>query len=104
MRPIERMNFNGESAAEIKRLQDNVIRSVNPIAKVSLLDGRLIGPIALTTTFQPIAHGLGRPYLGWFIVDQDAAAAPYSDFSWTQKSTSISMKSTVSLNVYLWVF
>ncbi len=104
MRPVERMNFSGESAAEIKRLQDNVIRAVNPISKVPTLDGVLIGPFSLTTSFQPIAHGLGRQYLGWQVTRNNASATVWEDFTWNAQTASISMRASAACTVYLWVF
>jgi hypothetical protein len=104
MKPAERMNFNDGSAAELKRLQDNILRAVNPITGIPILDGRIIGPIAVTTSFQPVNHGLGRQFMGWWPVRIDANAVLFEDFSWAQQTTSISLRASAGCNVYLWVF
>lgn len=104
MRSVERLNFNGDAAPELKRLQDNIIRSVNPVVKVPVIDGVLIGPFSLTTSFQPIAHGLGRQYLGWDVKRINASATVWEDFTWNAQTASIYMRASAACTVYLWVF
>lgn len=105
LKKTERMNFLGENAQEIKRLQDNVSRVVDPMTEIPLLDGRLIGPITLTNTFSPVSHGLGRPYLGYLTVRVGNANVVSEDYSWTQKATSARLRcSSGTAVVYLWVF
>lgn len=103
-KPVERINFKGDSAEELKRLQDSVIRAVNPLAALPLLDGQIIGPIALGTVFQSVNHLLSRQYLGWIVVRNNAAAIVTEDFNSISQSTSISLKASVAATVYLWVF
>lgn len=105
-RPVERINFPGddEVTGSIKRLQDSVIRAVNPLTSLPILDGILVGPVTLGTTFAPVSHGLGRQYLGWFVARNNALATVCEDFTAANQSITISMKASAAATVYLWVF
>lgn len=105
-RPVERINFAGDddTTANIKRLQDSVIRAVNPITALPILDGLIIGPITLGTLFAPVNHTLGRQYLGWFVTRSNALATVCEDFTATNQNVTISMKASAAATVYLWVF
>lgn len=104
MRTVERMNFSGEAAPELKRLQDNVIRAVDPLTRSSIVDGVLVGPVPLTTSFAPVAHGLGRQFRGWIVIRNDTSATAWEDFTWNAQAASISMRASAACSVYLWVF
>jgi len=104
MRTIERLNFTGEAATDLKRLQDATVRALDPVVRVPTLDGVLLGPIALTTTLAPVNHGLGRAFLGWQVVRINASATVWEDFAATQQTASISMRASVACSIYLWVF
>lgn len=104
MRTLERLNFIGDAAPELKRLQDNVIRAVNPLSGSAVVDGVLIGPISLTTSFQPVAHKLGRQYRGWQVIRTNASATVWEDFTWNAQDATIYMRASATCTVYLWVF
>lgn len=104
MRALEKQNYSGPGAAEIKRLQDSVARSLDPLSTVPTLNGNKLGPIALGTSFAPVNHGLGRAYLGWQVIRIDANATVWEDFTWNGMTGSISMRASAACNVYLWVF
>ena len=104
MRALEKQNFTGPSASEIKRLQDNVSRAIDPLSAVPTLDGVQVGPVALGTSFAPVNHGLGRAYLGWQVIRIDASATVWEDFTWNGTRGSINMMASAACNVYLWVF
>lgn len=101
---MERQGFVGEAAPELRRLQDNVIRAVNPIASVPTLSGVLVGPVSIGTSFAPVNHGLGRQYQGWQVVRINANATVWEDFAWSGQTRSISMQASAACTVYLWVF
>jgi hypothetical protein len=101
---VDRLNFTGDSAEEIKRLQDSVIRSVNPLCAVPLIDGVLLGPVNLTTTLTPVNHGLGRQFIGWHVRRINANATVWEDFTWAQQKSSILMRASSNCQVYLWVY
>ncbi len=105
LKKLERVNFPGNDSQDVKRLQDIVSRAVDPITTVPILDGRIIGPITLTSVAQPVNHGLGRQYLGWILIRVASSAAVSEDINWSQQTTSISMRcSAGTVVVYLWVF
>ena len=104
IKPVERINFDGESAPELKRLQDSIIRAVNPIAALALLNGTLVGPVALTTSFASVNHGLGRVYQGWIVTRSNALVTVAENMLATNQNLAISLKASANATIYLWVF
>jgi|SRR6187399_736717 len=49
----------------VNRLQDNVSDSFKPILSNKLLDGTIVQVSLQTNVDQNVAHGLGRPYVGF---------------------------------------
>jgi hypothetical protein len=59
---------------ELMRVQDAVAESVNVLNDALLAEARLVVGIAVTSgSPTAVAHGLGRPVQGWFVVDADGA-------------------------------
>lgn len=73
------------------------------LEKNPLLDGLLLKDLSIGTTDTDIVHGLGRPYVGWFVVRRTSAADIYEG---TQTNTSqyltliASSAATVSIYVF----
>ena len=104
MKPVERRNYRGPSADEIKQLQDSVARAVDPIARVALLDGVVVTTFLASGTFTNVAHGLGRPYQGWIVIGIDGNATVREDTTALRKDLFISMSPSAGCTVKLWVF
>lgn len=62
------------SNAELMRVQDAVAEVISPLAKVPLLDARVIKAAQIGTSATGIDHGLGREPLGWFVIDKSQTA------------------------------
>ena len=105
MKPVERHNFRDEDALapQLKRLQDSVIRAVNPIAAVPLLDGVLL-TVTLGTSFAPVNHMLGRQYASWMPAGLQADARVWEDPTWNQQTSSISLRASAAVTLKIWVF
>ena len=105
MRNIERLNFNGQSSPDLKRLQDSVLRALSPLTRVPTLNGVLIGPVEISSTaFTTVPHKLGRKFQGWQITRIDTNATVWEDFTAPRQGTSVSLRASSTCNVYLWVF
>jgi len=56
-------------------VQDSVAEVFNSISKAPMLDTKLVTNVVVGTTATPIDHGLGRPLLGWIVVDRTINAS-----------------------------
>lgn len=95
----------GALTPEVKSLQDATDRALRPLTKCSLVGGRLIKDVEISTgTPLLIDHKLGRdPY--WIVVGKSAEADV-----WDSQASNDTPKRTLVLNasadvtVQLWVF
>jgi hypothetical protein len=94
-----------ERAADPARFQDSVIRTVNPVLLSLILQGRQLGPLSLTTSFQNFEHGLGRP-ANWIVTDIDASATVWRDSDTNNPDVTnyLRLRASATATVYLWVF
>ena len=115
---FDRIN-SGDNALD--RVQGNVAKAIDPVLSVALLDGRLVEddvvagalvPITLSTTPKDVAHGLGREYRGWIVVDKNANAdvwvdpptgTPLVDPN-PDRALFIRLDASAAVTVKLWVF
>ena len=76
------------------------------IIRVPILQGRLVESVDLTSTFQDVAHGLGRPAVGYIVVGStDGASIKRDKASERNPSQTIRLATdTGSDTVDLWVF
>jgi hypothetical protein len=85
---------------------DAVAVTFDEIAAVSLLDGQLVGPIAIATTDTRVRHGLGQRAQGYFLVKAPAdvrifdGATPEA----TDPANFITLRASSAQTVTLWVF
>ena len=86
----------------LNRIQDGIIREVNPVLANVLLRGRLLEDVAVATSSTAVSHGLGRPPKGWIVVDQNVAAHVHSPSASTDKFLYLIAGSAATLS--LWVF
>jgi len=88
---------------DLDRIQTNVDASIRSVSNNVLLRGRQV-----TTTFvsgtNRVAHGLGRDWQGWFIVDSTSAGDLFSATSQPQRGLFITLSGSLSGRTSLWVF
>ena len=75
---------------------------LDPLLSKRILQGNLIGGIALTNADTPINHLLGRMPLGWFLADIDNNATVWRSGNYTVQT--ITLRSSSNVNVNIWVF
>jgi len=88
---------------ELNRVQDHIVREVNPFLGKEIIDGVLLTNVALTTSATNVYHGLGRKYRGWIVVDNTTPCWVYASVS-SDPSKTLSLIATVTTTVSLWVF
>lgn len=75
---------------------------LDPVLANPLVDGILLKNVALDNGETQINHLLGRKPLGWFLVDQNAAASIYRAQPMTILTLTLFSDSAVTVS--LWVF
>lgn len=51
----------------LNMVQDNLVKSINPIAQNPIINGHILTSISLASGNNKVTHGLNRPLLGWYI-------------------------------------
>jgi len=94
------------SNGEIIKLEDSIVNYTSQLTSNSLLAGTVIGPFQLAAgVTQSIYHGLGRAFVGWIVVDKDAASDVFKDTTAPDSPTlSIPLQAVSNVNVTLYVF
>lgn len=64
---------------DLNSVQDNLVRSLNPVFNTPILFGNLLTEIPLLTGLNTINHKLGRTLTGWIIVRKRASADIYDN-------------------------
>lgn len=67
------------SDKELNQIQDNLVRTLNPVIETPILGGTLLQSVALVTGSNVINHKLGRKLIGWVVSRQRSAANIYDD-------------------------
>lgn len=98
MKPFRKVKV---SDRELANVQDQVASVLVPLSKNALIDGVQIDGVVLTTSGAVVDHLLKRQPLGWFIVDQNAAATVYRS-DWNDRN--ISLISSATVTVSLWIY
>lgn len=91
----------------LDNMQAQLKSTVRDIGLRDILDGKLTAMIALTTSYQNIAHGLGRAPKGWIAVSPDAAATIFQDplaSNNPDPTKFIRVKGSAAVNCKFWVF
>lgn len=101
--PAFRYVRTGNPAAD--KLQDAVRDTFRNVMTCPLFDGELLEGVALTTSFQDVAHGLERAPRGCFLVRADDAVSLAEDVPGNPRPASvIRLKASAAATVSLWVF
>lgn len=90
--------------AETERIQDNIAEFTKQLVS-PFLSANIIKDVVISTTFTDVAHGLGRIYQGWQIVDIQGDARVWRDTASIQDKTKfITLRSSATVTVSLRVF
>ena len=88
---------------ELSNVQDNLIRTLNPVFDTPILGGVQLTSIVLAVGSNNISHKLSRNLIGWVITRQRAAASIY-DTQDTNLTPQLSLKLTsdaiVTIDLY----
>lgn len=87
---------------ELQKMQDNAADVLNVITSKQILDGNLLQNVSLISGQNSIPHLLGRPALGWIIVDKNATCDVYSFKSFD--NVFLYLQSSGAVTMSLWVF
>lgn len=106
MKLFERIQSQNE---ELNRIQQNVAKSVDPIAKLRLLDGTLVHNLVLAGggASTDVEHLLGRPSVGWVLTRKRATADIWDDTDTLSDALArlfIRLRASTTVVVDLWVF
>lgn len=74
---VEKLARVQTSDRDVNQLQENVIRSVEPVIENPIVDGLLLQSVPLTFGANSINHKLGRNLVGWHITRMRAPAIIY---------------------------
>lgn len=91
----------------LNRVQDQLAKTLNPVLRNSLLNGNLVrGVVLVASTPQQVAHGLGRPWVSFFVCNPRAAAEIYGTSLPTDGNANLvlSVESSADVTTDLWVF
>ena len=83
-------------------IQKQWAAQINPALFNVLLQGNLLPNVSLINGATKFNHYLGRGMLGWFVVDQDAAATIYR--SAPLNTQTLTLTSSAACTVNLWIF
>ena len=89
---------------DLDLIQEDLERTINPALKKAILDGFLTDSVALTTSFQNIAHKLGKKFTGWIVVSPDADARIWQDSTNPDSALFIRVRASAAVNCRFWVF
>lgn len=80
----------------------SVVRDLNT---TPIMNGNLIRGVVLGTGVVRVPHGLGRPFLGWWVVDQNAPGSVHRDpRDVARLQDALPLMADRSMTVTLWVF
>lgn len=91
---------------DLGQVQENLENVINPIIKKEIVDGALTDVAALTTSFQNVAHKLGKKFTGWIVVAPDADARVWQDLPSNNPDATkfIRVRGSAAVNCRFWVF
>ena len=88
---------------QVQRYAQDALRKM--FATVPIINGKMLKDIALTGEAKTIQHTLGRAYMGWFVVRQNADAGVWEPFQNNPKpDVNLVLKASLPVTVSLWVF
>lgn len=85
---------------DLDRVQDRVADTFQQFVSNPLLDGIIIDVTFDSPSTKEISHLLSRQPLGWFLVDNTAAATVYRS-AWSSRTLTLVSDSATTLKVYV---
>lgn len=91
------------TAETVGRIQDNVGTLLNEVAAVPILQANTVAVDFNASTTQNVEHGLGRPWVGWVVVDKDQPAIIYrSSVANRERFLTLTADQSLSAVVLVW--
>jgi len=88
-----------------RRISDELKRLTDALVAIPWLAGNLLTGVPLSGTTSNVSHGLGRAYVGWWLIDLQASAIVYRDTTSTADVTLyLPLKASASCTCALWVY
>lgn len=91
------------STPDLDRVQEQVDQSLRTLTNHPLLKGVQVST-TMTTGSVRIAHGLGRSWQGWFIVDKRQAGDCWSVQNAGQNERYLTLSGSLAGPVSFWIF
>jgi len=90
---------------ELNRIQDNLIRTLNPVFDTPILAGNLLQSVPLVVGSNIVNHKLGRNLIGWMLTRQRSLANIYDNQdNNTMPSTSLILISDANVTIDIYCF
>lgn len=89
---------------DLDRVQEQVDTSLRNLNNQPLLKGTQVIATLTTGSQSRIAHGLGRAWTGWFIVDKRQAGDLWSVGNAAQADKYLTVSGSLGGRVSLWIF
>ena len=89
--------------ADSDQVQDNLVRTLNPLFDTPILGGIVLTNISLASGANTINHKLGKKLSGWLIVRQRASASIY-DTQDTNQTPELTLKLNSSAAVVVDIY
>lgn len=87
---------------QLNEIQDAIAQPLRQVLDVDLLSGRSSVAVVLTTTPQPIRHGLGRRPVGWMLTDKQGPGDAYRT-EWDERTITLRVASgTLVGDLWIW--
>jgi hypothetical protein len=93
-----RLDYSPQGGRQFESISD----AIKGASTSGLNGGRKID-VAVTTSPQKVAHGLGKPYTGFMVINSDLATSVFSPSS-ENTDRFITVQASVAANVTIWVF
>jgi hypothetical protein len=92
------------SNSEVDRLQFNVAKAYDTLTAAPLASAQILSDVVIGTAPTLIAHGLGRRFVGWYVIRKKATGDVWESPSQVAPNSSISLQASTPLTVSLLVF
>ena len=90
---------------DLNKVQDNLVRTLNPVFNTQTLGGNLLQSVPLVVGSNSIDHKLGRNLIGWMLTRQRSSASIYDiQDSNTLPASTLILVSDAVVTIDLYVF
>lgn len=88
----------------IDRNFDDVAQFSASVVASKIADNVVVENVIVGTSATNIAHGLGRPPIGWVIIDKNANATVWKPSASPQPSTLLTLQASTQVTISLLIF